>query len=287
MTDLTQSKQVITRQKSFDGWVEKVTHPSKCCQCDMTFSIYLPKQAETQSLPVLYWLSGLTCTDDNFMQKAGAQRYAAQYGIILVAPDTSPRGKDVPDDTDSWDFGMGAGFYLTATETPWSKNYNMYDYITEELPQLIHRYYPVVQSRQSIFGHSMGGHGALTVAFKNPGKYCSVSAFAPISSPTQCPWGKKAFQGYLGEDRALWANYDASLLVPKTQEQLPLLIDQGNEDNFLTTQLKPELFNQACDQANYPLTYRLQAGYDHSYFFIASFIGEHIEHHHKALNINR
>jgi S-formylglutathione hydrolase len=247
----------------------------------MNVAVYLPPQAATQKLPVLYWLSGLTCNEQNFITKAGAQRYAAEHGVILVAPDTSPRGDDVAD-AEGYDLGKGAGFYLNATEQPWAAHYRMYDYVVEELPALIEAHFPTTGAR-SISGHSMGGHGALVIALKNPGRYKSVSAFSPIVAPTRVPWGQKAFTAYLGEDRASWAAWDASELVAGAAERLPLLVDQGGGDEFLDNQLQPQWLQAACTAAGHPLTLRLQPGYDHSYYFISSFIGEHIAHHAKAL----
>ena len=252
----------------------------------MIFSVYLPPNAKPGSkVPVIYWLSGLTCTDDNFVQKAGAQQYAADAGVAIVCPDTSPRGEDVPGDPNkAWDFGLGAGFYVNATQAPWSKNYQMYDYITKELPALLKSSdLPLDTDNCSIMGHSMGGHGALTIALKNPGKYRAVSAFSPISSPMNCPWGEKALGNYIGSNKADWEQYDTCALVAKAQEKLHILVDQGQDDNFLVNQLKPELLQSACLQAKHPLTLRLHAGYDHSYFFIASFIADHIAHHADAL----
>jgi S-formylglutathione hydrolase len=250
----------------------------------MTFAIYLPPQAEKTSCPVLYWLSGLTCTEENFITKAGAQQYAAEHGLILVAPDTSPRGAGIQGEDDSWDLGTGAGFYVDAVNEPWSQHYRMASYISQELPSLICDHFPVMGDRSGIFGHSMGGHGALVTAFKNPGAYKSVSAFAPICSPTRCPWGEKAFTHYLGSDRKSWEKWDASLLIANLEERLPLLIDQGSADAFLEEQLKPELLSDAALDAGHPLELRIQDGYDHSYYFIASFIGDHIAHHARELN---
>ncbi|MEQ8953171.1 MAG: S-formylglutathione hydrolase, partial [Gammaproteobacteria bacterium] len=257
---------------------------STSLSCDMTFSVYLPPQAAHlgagESLPAVTWLSGLTCTDENFVQKAGAQRAAAKLGLVLVAPDTSPRGKNVPDDKEkAYDLGLGAGFYVNATQSPWQQHYRMYDYINEELPGILAREIPIDTGRQSLFGHSMGGHGAITIALKNPGKYRSVSAFAPIVAPTQCPWGIKAFTSYLGKDPAIWAKYDACKLIENGAQQLPLLVDQGSADQFLVDQLKPELLVQACADANFPLSYNVRDGYDHSYFFIETFIDEHLQFH--------
>ncbi len=268
----------------FGGKQLRFEHASSTLSCPMTFSIYLPPQAEQGKVPVIYYLSGLTCTDENMVQKAGAQRYAAEHGVALVAPDTSPRGDGVPDDPNgSWDFGLGAGFYCDATQAPWSKHYRMYSYIVDELPALIENNFAVDASRQSITGHSMGGHGALTIALKNPGRFKSVSAFAPISSPLNCPWGEKALGNYIGNDRKAWQAYDSCELIKTAQERLPILIDQGSADNFLAEQLKPELLQAAAAEAGYPITLRLQDGYDHSYFFIATFIGEHIAFHAKHL----
>ncbi len=264
------------------GWQDVYRHTSDVLGCDMHVAIYLPPQAETQKLPVLYWLSGLTCTEQNFITKAGAQRYAAEHGVVLVAPDTSPRGDDVAD-AEGYDLGKGAGFYVNATQAPWAAHYRMYDYLVDELPALIEANFPVSDAR-AISGHSMGGHGALTIALKNPGRYRSVSAFSPIVAPSQVPWGEKAFGAYLGEDRETWKAYDTVALIADATERLPLLVDQGDADEFLQTQLKPELLQAAAEAAGHPLTLRLQPGYDHSYYFIASFIGDHIAHHAKALH---
>lgn len=247
----------------------------------MNFSVFVPPQAQTRPVPVLYYLSGLTCTEENFTVKAGAQRYAAEHGLMLVAPDTSPRGSDIPDDPDAWDFGTGAGFYVNATEAPWNTHYRMYSYVVDELPQVIVQNFPAEVTRQGIFGHSMGGHGALVCGLRNPDQFKSISAFAPIAAPAQCPWGHKAFSGYLGSDRETWGQYDASQLVQShAQPDRPILIDQGSADTFLAQQqLLPEVFEAACKRAGQPLTLRFQEGYDHSYFFIASFMADHIAHH--------
>ena len=271
----------IEHRACFGGWQDVYRRRSEVLGCDMNFAVYLPPQADTQKLPVLYWLSGLTCTEQNFITKAGAQRYAAEHGLILVAPDTSPRGDEVAD-ADGYDLGKGAGFYLNATQTPWSRHYRMYDYVALELPALIEANFPATDSR-SISGHSMGGHGALIVALKNPGRYRSVSAFSPIVAPSQVPWGEKAFSAYLGEDREAWKAWDTAELVAAAQERLPLLVDQGDADEFLAVQLKPELLQASCEAAGHPLQLRLQPGYDHSYYFIETFIGEHIAYHAKAL----
>ncbi|MBI1383849.1 MAG: S-formylglutathione hydrolase [Rhizobiales bacterium] len=278
------SADIISDVRCFEGRQIRVRHRSVSCGVDMIYAIYLPPVAEHQPVPVLYWLSGLTCTDENFVTKAGAQRYAAEHGIAIVAPDTSPRGEDVPDDPDAaYDFGLGAGFYVNATEAPWSRHYRMYDYVTRDLPEHVAGHFPLDAGREAISGHSMGGHGALTIALRNPGRFRSVSAFAPIVAPTQCPWGEKALSGYLGSDRAGWRAHDTVALIADAPERLELLIDQGDADNFLESQLKPHLLAEACERSGHPLRLRMRKGYDHSYFFIASFIGEHIAHHAKAL----
>jgi S-formylglutathione hydrolase len=278
------SLEQIAENKSFGGRQLRFKHRADSLGCDMRFSVYLPPAAENSKVPVLYWLSGLTCTDENFVTKAGAQQFAASAGIAIVAPDTSPRGDDIPDDPEAaYDFGLGAGFYVNATEAPWSQHYRMYDYVVEELPGLMDSL-PVDTGRSSISGHSMGGHGALTIALKNPGRYQSVSAFSPICSPLQCPWGEKALGNYLGSDRTTWEAYDSSTLMRKSTQHIPALVDQGDADDFLAEQLKPDALTAAAKDNNYPLTLRMQPGYDHSYFFIASFIGEHIEFHKKHLS---
>ncbi|HMM25051.1 MAG TPA: S-formylglutathione hydrolase [Pseudoxanthomonas mexicana] len=271
----------IEHRACFGGWQDVYRHRSEVLGCDMTVGVYLPPQVEQGPCPVLYWLSGLTCTEQNFITKAGAQRYAAEHGIILVAPDTSPRGEDVAD-AEGYDLGKGAGFYVNATQVPWASHYRMYDYIVDELPAWVEAD-PMASDRRAISGHSMGGHGALTIALKNPGRYRSVSAFSPIVAPTQVPWGQKAFAAYLGDDREAWKAWDTVELVRQAREQLPLLVDQGDADEFLHGQLKPELLRAAAAEAGHPLTLRLQPGYDHSYYFIASFIGDHIAHHAAAL----
>lgn len=270
----------VSRQKVFGGWHQQFTHDSTALNCTMRFAIYLPPQVEAgQKVPVIYWLSGLTCTDENFMQKAGAFKTAAELGIAIVAPDTSPRGQDVPDDTQgSYDFGLGAGFYVNATEPPWNTHYNMYSYIVKELPQLIQANF-LVSSQQAISGHSMGGHGALTIALKNPTAYSSVSAFAPICNPINCAWGQKAFSHYLGDNKTHWQQYDSHWLMSQATKHVPALVDQGDADTFLAEQLKPETLIQAANKNAYPLTLRMQPGYDHSYYFISSFIDEHLRFH--------
>ncbi len=274
----------LSAQKSFGGIQLRLRHRSVVLGCEMVFAVYLPPQfAAGEKLPVLYWLSGLTCTDENFMHKSGVQRIAAELGIIIVAPDTSPRGEDIPGDPDgAWDFGLGAGFYVDATQPPWSAHYRMHDYVVNELPGLIDDRF-ANSGRKGISGHSMGGHGAMVCALRNPGRYQSVSAFAPICHPAASPWGQKAFGHLLGADQSTWQQWDASQLIAQAQEHLPLLIDQGDADNFLDTQLNPESLRIAAATANYPMTLRLQSGYDHSYFFIASFIEDHLRHHAFAL----
>ncbi|MBL4834490.1 MAG: S-formylglutathione hydrolase [Pseudomonas sp.] len=277
--------ELISANKSFGGWHKRYRHRSTATACDMTFAIYLPPQADQgKPLPVAYWLSGLTCTDENFMQKAGAQRVAAELGLVIVAPDTSPRGEGVPDDPDgAYDFGMGAGFYLNATEEPWARNYRMYDYVTEELPRLVEANFPVSDKR-SVFGHSMGGHGALICALKNPGRYQSVSALAPITNPSQVPWGQKALGRYLGSDPQQWKKWDTCELIANASERLPLLVDQGEGDEFIQ-QLRPEALEEAAAAVGHPLTLRQQPGYDHSYYFIATFIEDHLRYHAEALGL--
>ncbi|MGI9313321.1 MAG: S-formylglutathione hydrolase [Luminiphilus sp.] len=275
------SSECLSSVRAFGGHQHRFQHRSQVLDCDMIYAVYLPPQAAAQDVPVVYYLSGLTCTDENFVTKAGAQRAAAELGVAIVAPDTSPRGDGVPDDSEgSYDMGLGAGFYLNATEAPWSAHYHMYDYVVTELPQAVAEACPRVNtSRAAITGHSMGGHGALTIGLKNPDHYRSFSAFSPIVAPTQCPWGKKAFSHYLGADESLWADYDTCLLLGKATEQRPILIDQGTSDNFLEEQLKTHLIEEASQAAGYPIEVRMQEGYDHSYYFIASFIESHLAFH--------
>ena len=274
----------VSRSKCFGGVQGVYSHESRETACLMRFGVFLPPQAEAQAVPVLYWLSGLTCTEENFIVKAGAQRVAAELGLAIVVPDTSPRGLKIPGEADNYDFGLGAGFYVDAVQAPWSSGYRMYSYVARELPGLVESEFPVDPARTGIFGHSMGGHGALTIALKNPGTYKSVSAFAPICSTMRCPWGEKALTGYLGSDRALWPDYDASALVESRGWKGPtLLVDQGTSDQFLESQLKPALLREACRRAGVSLDLRLQEGYDHSYFFIASFIEDHLRFHARNL----
>jgi S-formylglutathione hydrolase len=273
----------LSSNKSFGGWHKQYSHVSHTLNCAMRFAIYLPPQASTGAkVPVLYWLSGLTCSDENFMQKAGAQRLAAELGIAIVAPDTSPRGEGVADD-EGYDLGQGAGFFVNATQAPWNRHYQMYDYVVNELPELIESMFPVSDKR-AIAGHSMGGHGALTIALRNPERYQSVSAFSPINNPVNCPWGQKAFTAYLGKDTDTWHEYDASLLMRAAKQYVPALVDQGEADNFLAEQLKPEVLAAAASSNNYPLELRSHEGYDHSYYFIASFIEDHLYFHSNYLN---
>lgn len=271
----------VSRQRSFGGYQDVYSHHSETLDCPMRVGVYLPPATNGQAFPVLYFLSGLTCSEQNVITKAGAQRFCAQHGLILVCPDTSPRGDGVADDP-AIDLGQGAGFYLNSTESPWAAHFQMYDYVTSELPRLVAGQLPS-NGRAGITGHSMGGHGALICALRNPDQYESVSAFSPIVTPSQVPWGIKAFTAYLGPDQEGWKQYDATQLVRAGAKCPPILIDQGGEDQFLKIQLQPDVFENACSQAGQPCDLRRQAGYDHSYYFIASFIGDHIEHHAGAL----
>jgi len=286
--------QILSEHRCFGGVQRFYSHQSRECATEMRFSIYLPPQAEHGPVPVLYYLAGLTCTEETFMIKAGAQRVAAELGLMLVAPDTSPRQARIAGDDADWDFGLAAGFYVDATQAPWSRHYRMYSYVTAELPQLVQSLGHGRMDRQGIFGHSMGGHGALVCALRNPQQYRSVSAFAPIAAPTQCPWGIKAFSGYLGagpaggagptgEAAASWKQYDASELAAVRRHPASILIDQGTADKFLAAQLKPELFAAACRQSGTELRLRLQEGYDHGYYFISTFMADHLRHHADAL----
>ncbi|WP_345315513.1 S-formylglutathione hydrolase [Ferrimonas gelatinilytica] len=278
------SMELLSQQAVFDGWLRRYRHHSESTGTEMVFAVFLPPAVAAARMPVLYWLSGLTCTDENFCQKAGAFRLAAKLGLAIVCPDTSPRGLDLPGEHEEYDLGSGAGFYVNATEAPWSGHYRMYDYVTDELPSLVEAMLPV-SADKGIAGHSMGGHGALIAALKNPGQYQSVSAFAPIVHPSAVPWGRKAFRAYLGPDETQWAEYDATLLVIDAKERLPILIDQGSKDAFLTEQLQPERFQAACQSVDHPLTLRMHPGYDHSYYFIASFIDDHLRFHAEALGL--
>ncbi len=275
----------ISRHRCFGGMQAVYSHDSPETGTPMRFGVFLPPQASAETpVPVLYWLSGLSCTEENFIVKAGAQRVAAELGLAIVAPDTSPRGLDLPGETDSWDFGRGAGFYVDATQAPWAAHYRMYSYVTEELRWLVACHFPIDPTRSGISGHSMGGHGALTIGLRNPQAYRSISAFAPIASPMRCPWGEKAFTGYLGANREAWREHDATeLIASRGWSGPPLRVDQGTADPFLDTQLKPELLREACRRAGVALELNLREGYDHSYFFIASFIEEHLRFHARHL----
>ena len=274
----------ISQSKCFGGMQRICRHESLETRCTMRFGVFLPPQAGNARVPVLYWLSGLTCTEENFVVKAGAQRVAAELGLAIIAPDTSPRGLNIPGEADSYDFGVGAGFYVDATEPPWSRGYRMYSYVTKELFDVVSSTLPVDPGRAGIFGHSMGGHGALTIALKNPARYKSVSAFAPVVSPSRCPWGENALSGYLGSDREKWREYDAvSLIEDRGWNGPALLVDQGTEDQFLKSQLKPELLVEVCQRLGVPLDLRMQEGYDHSYYFISSFVEDHLRFHARNL----
>lgn len=280
--------ELLSTNVSFDGEHRRYRHTSATLECTMEFAVYLPPAAvgsNPEKVPALWWLSGLTCNDQNFMQKAGAQKKAAELGMAIVCPDTSPRGVNLPGEDDSYDFGSGAGFYINATQQPWAPHYRMYDYVVKELPQLVENELPLTD-RRSISGHSMGGHGALICALRNPGRYASVSAFSPIAHPTGCPWGQKAFKGYLGDNPAKWEEWDATLLIPEADERLLLLIDQGTADEFLGNQLNPEALVKACEQHSHPINLRMRDGYDHSYFFIASYIDDHLNYHASALGLS-
>ncbi|HTJ97517.1 MAG TPA: S-formylglutathione hydrolase [Rhodocyclaceae bacterium] len=277
---------LISEHGCFGGQQRFYSHPSNEIGLRMRFSVYLPPQAQHGKVPALLYLAGLTCTEETFMIKAGAQRFAAEHGIALIAPDTSPRGANVPGESDDWDFGVAAGFYLDATQEPWAKHYRMESWLIDELLPMLGEELPIDLERVGIFGHSMGGHGALTLALRHPGVFKSLSAFAPISNPVSCPWGNKAFSGYLGDDKQAWLAHDASHLMTQ-QKSAPypqgILVDQGLEDKFLDEQLKPETLEAACAKAGQPLTLRRHAGYDHGYFFITSFIADHIAHHARSL----
>ncbi|HET6520008.1 MAG TPA: S-formylglutathione hydrolase [Geminicoccaceae bacterium] len=273
----------LSESKCFDGVQGVHGHRSRTLDCDMQVAVYRPPQAERGPVPVLFYLSGLTCTWENVTTKAGAQRYAAEHGLLFVAPDTSPRGVNLPGEDDAYDFGSGAGFYVDATVEPWSRHYRMYSYVTRELPELIAAHFPARADRMGVMGHSMGGHGALVSALRNPDRFRSLSAFAPIGAPGRSPWGEKAFTGYLGPDRAAWRAYDATELAASSGWRRPVLVDQGTADPFLESQLRPELLRAAFEAAGIPLELRMRAGYDHSYYFMATFIGDHVAHHARQL----
>jgi len=276
--------ETVSRNQHFGGFQGVYVHESATTGTPMRFALYEPPQAEEGPVPVLWYLSGLTCTEENFTVKAGAQRFAAQHGVMLIAPDTSPRGAGIEGEDDSYDFGTGAGFYVDATQAPWNTNYQMYSYITDELPAIVFDKFNGRRDAQGIFGHSMGGHGALTIALKNPKTYRSVSAFSPICAPSQCPWGKKALSGYLGNDQKAWAEYDATALIEAGRRTAKILIDQGEADEFLETELMPQTFAAACTRAEQLLELRIHPGYDHSYYFISTFIADHIAFHAEALS---
>ena len=275
--------ETISEHGCFGGKMGFYRHHSSINSCDMQFSVFVPPQAESQKAPVLWFLSGLTCTEETFMIKSGAQKFAAELGLILISPDTSPRGDDVPDDPDgAYDFGIAAGFYLNATQDPWAANFHMYDYVTRELPKIVFSEFPGDADRQGIFGHSMGGHGALTLGLKNPDTFKSISAFAPICSPMNCPWGQKALSNYLGGDQSTWPEYDATELVMRLGDARPqskILIDQGMDDQFLEQELHPHLFEAACAKHSVDLELRRHEGYDHGYYFISTFMEDHLKHH--------
>ena len=270
----------VSESRCFGGVQGVYSHASAELRCTMRFAVFVPPQAGTRRVPVLYWLSGLTCTEENFIAKAGAQRVAAELGLAIVVPDTSPRGLGIPGEGESWDLGLGAGFYVDATREPWARGYRMYSYVAGELPALVASGFPIDPECASICGHSMGGHGALIIALRNPGRYRSVSAFAPIASAMSCPWGQKALSAYLGEAREAWREHDASeLLASRGWAGPPILVDQGTNDPFLETQLKPQLLVEASQRAGVALDLRMQQGYDHSYYFIATFIADHLRFH--------
>jgi S-formylglutathione hydrolase len=275
--------ELVSKNSCFGGEQRFYRHQSREVRGPMKFAAYVPPQARRESVPVLYFLSGLTCTEETIPIKAHAQMLAAELGLMLIVPDTSPREPRIPGDADAWDFGYSAGFYVDATEAPWSANYRMYSYVSAELPQVIGANLPAKPNANGIFGHSMGGHGALTLGLRNPAFYRSISAFAPIAAPMQCPWGKKAFSKYLGDDQRTWAQYDASELVAKKAHPAPILIDQGDADQFLAEQLLPQKFAAAAAKSGQALTLRMQPGYDHSYYFIQTFIPDHLRHHAAAL----
>ena len=275
--------EIVNEQRCFGGVQGVYRHPSTQTGTAMQFSVFVPENSGQEKLPVLWYLSGLTCTEENFTVKAGAQRYAAEQRMIIVAPDTSPRGAGIAGEDDDYDFGTGAGFYVDATNPPWDENYRMYSYIVNELPELVFDHFPGNIELQGITGHSMGGHGALTIGLKNSDVYKSISAFSPICAPSQCPWGEKALGGYLGDDRSSWQSYDATSLLEQGKRSGEILVDQGEGDNFLEDQLKPEIFKAMCEQSDQKLQLRMQPGYDHSYYFISTFIKDHIEFHAERL----
>lgn len=275
---MSTSININSEHACFGGQVSFHSHHSSTCNCEMRFAVYQPPQAKSKPVPVLYFLSGLTSTEENFIMKAGAQRYAAEEGLMLVMPDTSPRNTGIEGENDEWDLGTGAGFYVDATMAPWASHYQMYSYVVRELPAIIAANFPAIPAKQGIFGHSMGGHGALVCALRNPEQYHSVSAFAPIASPMRNALGQKAFNNYLGTNQETWRVYDASELILTAKYNRPILIDQGTADEYLP-QLLPEVFEEACQKVGQPLTLRMQAGYDHGYYFVSTFVADHIRHH--------
>ncbi|WNG33572.1 S-formylglutathione hydrolase [Archangium violaceum] len=275
---------LASEHRCFGGTVAYYRHDSQVCGGEMRFAVYLPPQARAGKVPVLYYLSGLTCTEETFLIKAGAQRLAAELGLMLVVPDTSPRNTGIEKEDVDWEVGTAAGFYVDATSQPWASRFHMFSYVTRELPELVGRSFPARMDREAIFGHSMGGHGALVCALRQPGRYRSVSAFAPISAPMRCPWGQKAFGTYLGPHTEAWRAWDTTELLRSGGSRLPpLLVDQGTSDKFLVEQLKPELLREACEQSGQPLTLRFQDGYDHGYYFVSTFMADHLRHHATAL----
>ncbi|WP_250537856.1 MULTISPECIES: S-formylglutathione hydrolase [unclassified Caballeronia] len=278
--------ELVEEHRCFEGVQRIYRHESQTIGLPMRFSVFLPKEAASHKVPALFYLAGLTCTEETFPIKAGAQRYAAERGIALIAPDTSPRGADIPGEKDAWDFGVGAGFYVDAAREPWARRYRMYSYVTQELRETVLSALPVREDRIGIFGHSMGGHGALVLALRNPDLYRSVSAFAPIAAPSQCPWGVKAFSGYLGDDREAWKQYDASELIKgdaASRFEGGILVDQGMADQFLAEQLHPDVLERNAQEAGHRVTVRRHEGYDHGYFFISTFVGGHVAHHARVL----
>ncbi len=276
--------EIFSSNRSFGGWTKMFSHSSDICNGIMKCSVYIPPQADISQVPVLYWLSGLTCTHENFITKAGAQQFASELGLMIVVPDTSPRGAGIEGEDEFYDLGTGAGFFINATKEKWSTHYRMEDYIIHELPKVIEEHFPANINTQGIFGHSMGGHGALTLALKYPNNFRSVSAFAPICAPSQCPWGKKAFTAYFGENQDDWLKNDANELIKTSSISIPMLIDQGSDDEFLEKELNFKQFEDTCSKKNYPSTFRMHKGYDHSYYFIASFIEDHMRFHAKELS---
>jgi S-formylglutathione hydrolase len=281
--ELVLSVKKRSQHGSFGGTMGFYSHESQSTKTEMRFAVYTPPQAAHRSLPVLYWLSGLTCTDENFMMKSGVQREAARLGLIVVAPDTSPRGAGIEGEDKESDFGVGASYYVNATQMPWAKNYKMEDYLIKDLIPTVEKEFPILPNCRSISGHSMGGHGAIVMALRHPGLFRSVSAFSPICAPSLSPWGQKAFTRFLGENKAVWEEYDAHCLVKKVKHQIPLLVDQGDKDDFLETRLMPDKLKESCKSVGYPLEFRMQAGYDHSYYFVASFLPDHLAYHYSAL----